>query len=304
MRAADPQKLDALVGRLVGDLGARMHRRSWSCWVTSSVCTGRWSTASPIRRGAGRKDGPQASAMCANGSPARPRPATSITTRRGQVQPDARAGHGLRQGRQPRLLRRRLRDRAVDVGRRAEGRRGLPHRRGRRLARAQQLPVPRHRALLPARLQRQSGRRAGFPRSTASRKSSKRGAKVADVGCGHGASTILMAQAFPKSRFYRLRLSRPFDRTAREQRRQEAGVGDRVDFEVASAKDFPASDYDLVAMFDCLHDMGDPGRRRPRMSARRWPSDGTWMIVEPFAHDGSKDNLNPVGRDLSTPPRR
>jgi SAM-dependent methyltransferase len=120
------------------------------------------------------------------------------------------------------------------------------------------------------------------------------GAVVADIGCGHGASTILMAQAYPKSRFYAFDYHGPSIEKGREAA-QKAGVGDRIVFERASAKDFPAAGYDLVAMFDCLHDMGDPvgaGRHVKETLAEG----GTWMIVEPFAHDNLKQNLNPVGR--------
>ncbi len=122
----------------------------------------------------------------------------------------------------------------------------------------------------------------------------ERGAEVADVGCGHGASTILMAKAFPKSHFHGFDYHAPSIERAKRAAK-EAGVGDRVTFRQASAKEFPAGNYDLVAMFDCLHDMGDPvgaGRHIRDTMAK----DGTWMIVEPFAHDGLKDNLNPVGR--------
>jgi SAM-dependent methyltransferase len=119
------------------------------------------------------------------------------------------------------------------------------------------------------------------------------GARVADVGCGHGASTIIMAKAFPRSTFVGFDYHRPSVERARERARQ-AGVGDRVTFEVASAKDFPGS-YDLVAFFDCLHDMGDPvGAARHVRKALG--TDGTWMLVEPFAHDRVEDNLNPLGR--------
>lgn len=122
----------------------------------------------------------------------------------------------------------------------------------------------------------------------------KKGAVVADVGCGHGASTILMAQAYPNSRFFAFDYHGPSIEKAREAA-DKAGVGDRIVFEKASAKDFPAKKYDLVAMFDCLHDMGDPvGAGRHVMETLA--DDGTWMIVEPFAHDQLKDNLNPVGR--------
>lgn len=122
----------------------------------------------------------------------------------------------------------------------------------------------------------------------------ERGVRVADVGCGHGASTILMAQAYPKSRFYGYDYHAPSIDRAR-QLAAEAGVADRVTFEQASAKDYPALGYDLIAFFDCLHDMGDPvGAGQHVKSAIA--GDGVWMIVEPFAHDDLKDNLNPVGR--------
>ena len=122
----------------------------------------------------------------------------------------------------------------------------------------------------------------------------QRGATVADVGCGHGASTILMAQAFPESRFYGFDYHLPSIEAAREAA-AEAGVADRIAFEVASAKEFPARGYDLVTFFDCLHDMGDPQGAAAHVRASLKP-DGTWMIVEPFAHDRMADNLNPVGR--------
>jgi SAM-dependent methyltransferase len=121
----------------------------------------------------------------------------------------------------------------------------------------------------------------------------KAGARVADVGCGHGASTIVMAQAYPNSKFFGFDYHKPSIERAKALA-QEAGVGDRITFAQASAKDFPAKDYDLVAFFDCLHDMGDPvgaGKHVKETLAK----DGSWMIVEPFAHDNLKDNLNPVG---------
>ena len=120
------------------------------------------------------------------------------------------------------------------------------------------------------------------------------GARVADVGCGHGASTILMAKAFPTAKLTGFDYHGPSIERARAAAK-EAGVDDRVTFEQASAKDFPARDYDLVAMFDCLHDMGDPVGAGKHVRETLAP-DGTWMIVEPFAHDTPKENLNPVGR--------
>ena len=122
----------------------------------------------------------------------------------------------------------------------------------------------------------------------------KRGARVADVGCGHGASTIIMAKAFPISRFFGFDYHAPSIERAR-QAAEEAGVADRIRFEVATAKSFPGSGYDLVAFFDCLHDMGDPVGATRHVRDTLAP-DGTWLVVEPFAHDHLKDNLNPVGR--------
>jgi 2-polyprenyl-3-methyl-5-hydroxy-6-metoxy-1,4-benzoquinol methylase len=122
----------------------------------------------------------------------------------------------------------------------------------------------------------------------------ERGAKVADVGCGLGASTIIMAQANPKARFFGFDSHAGSIELAR-QRAKEAGVSDRVTFDVASSTDFPGRDYDLVCHFDCLHDMENPvgaARRVKEVLAQ----DGTWMIVEPFAGDRREDNHNPVGR--------
>ncbi len=120
------------------------------------------------------------------------------------------------------------------------------------------------------------------------------GARVADVGCGKGASTILMAKAFPKSRFYGFDYHSKSIKAARQSAKR-GGVSDRVSFEVFVAKDFPGADYDLVTQFDCLHDMGDPVGAAVHIR-QSLAADGSWMIVEPFAHDELKDNLNPVGR--------
>jgi len=120
-----------------------------------------------------------------------------------------------------------------------------------------------------------------------------RGAAVADIGCGHGASTIVMAKAFPKSRFHGFDYHAPSIEAAR-QAAAEAGVGERVSFAVAPAKTYPGNSYDLVCFFDCLHDMGDPTGAAAHVKETLAP-DGTWMIVEPFAHDRLDANLNPVG---------
>ncbi|MEP7038683.1 MAG: class I SAM-dependent methyltransferase [Acidobacteriota bacterium] len=122
----------------------------------------------------------------------------------------------------------------------------------------------------------------------------KSGAKVADIGCGHGASTILMAQAYPNSEFYGFDYHDKSIEASR-QKAEAAGVSDRTTFEVVKAKEFPGENYDFVTTFDCLHDMGDPvgGAKHIRNALT---DDGTWMIVEPFANDKTEDNHNPIGR--------
>jgi 2-polyprenyl-3-methyl-5-hydroxy-6-metoxy-1,4-benzoquinol methylase len=121
----------------------------------------------------------------------------------------------------------------------------------------------------------------------------ERGARVADVGCGHGASTILMAKSFPNSQFVGIDYHDPSIQTARE-RAAAAGVANAT-FEVADATSYEGGDYDLIAFFDCLHDMGDPGgaARHAREALR---SDGHCMLIEPYANDSVAENLNPVGR--------
>ncbi len=120
------------------------------------------------------------------------------------------------------------------------------------------------------------------------------GGNVADVGCGYGASTIVMANAYPNSRFRGFDYHEPSIRHATEMA-TKAGVSDRVIFEVASAKEYPGNDYDMVCHFDCLHDMGDPvgAAHHARESLK---GDGHWLLVEPFANDDLADNLNPIGR--------
>jgi 2-polyprenyl-3-methyl-5-hydroxy-6-metoxy-1,4-benzoquinol methylase len=121
-----------------------------------------------------------------------------------------------------------------------------------------------------------------------------RGAAVADVGCGHGASTIIMAHAFPNSTFIGFDYHAASINTARE-RARKAGVDGRVSFEVAAAAEIPGDGFDLVTTFDALHDMGDPVGAARHIRDAVAP-DGTWMVVEPMAGDTVSDNLNPVGR--------
>ena len=120
------------------------------------------------------------------------------------------------------------------------------------------------------------------------------GGRVADIGCGHGASTIIMAEAYPNSTFVGIDYHEESIDVAHE-RTAEAGISDRVRFEVATATEYNGADYDLVTMFDCFHDMGDPVGVATHV-AETLADDGTWMLVEPFASDRVEDNLNPVGR--------
>jgi SAM-dependent methyltransferase len=120
------------------------------------------------------------------------------------------------------------------------------------------------------------------------------GINVADIGCGVGFSTLLMAQAYPDSRFTGYDFHAPSIEEARRHA-QAHGLGDRVQFEVATAKEVPGRDFDLVTMYDCLHDMGDPRGCAAHMREILAP-DGSWMIVEPIAGNRPEDNLNPVGR--------
>jgi SAM-dependent methyltransferase len=131
-----------------------------------------------------------------------------------------------------------------------------------------------------------------IPALTGVKEKLERGAAAADVGCGHGASTILMAKAYPRSKFTGFDYHQPSIDRARELAR-EAGVTN-LRFERATAKDYPGS-YDLVAFFDCLHDMGDPSGVAAHVLKTLAP-DGSWMVVEPFANDRMEDNLNPIGR--------
>ncbi|MFE2541672.1 class I SAM-dependent methyltransferase [Actinacidiphila glaucinigra] len=126
----------------------------------------------------------------------------------------------------------------------------------------------------------------------------RRGAKVADVGCGFGHSTVLMAKAFPESRFYGFDFHEPSVEAARKHA-VEAGVADRVTFEVAAADDFPGVGYDLVTYFDCLHDLGDPAAALQRVE-EALAEDGSCLVVEPNVSGEPNENINPLGRSFSS----
>ena len=138
-----------------------------------------------------------------------------------------------------------------------------------------------------------------IPSLTGAEAKLKAGAKVADIGCGHGASTIIMAQNYPNSRFWGFDNHEASIQTARE-RALEAGVADRITFEVAGASDFSPADggYDLICFFDCLHDMGDPGAAAKRAS-ENLATNGSALIVEPMAGNVVSENFNPIGRTFS-----
>jgi len=122
----------------------------------------------------------------------------------------------------------------------------------------------------------------------------EQGGSVADLGCGHGSSTILLAQRFPEARVVGFDYHPESIDVARK-RASEVGVADRVSFEVASAQDFPGTGYDLICIFDALHDMGDPPAAARRIRSAL-AEDGTWLLVEPMAGDRLEDNVHPVGR--------
>jgi len=122
----------------------------------------------------------------------------------------------------------------------------------------------------------------------------QRGAKVADVGCGHGWSTVLMAKAFPNLEFIGYDFH-PSSIEHAQAHAKEHGVSANTHFAVSTAKEYPGGDYDLVTFFDCLHDMGDPAGAAAHVRQSLKP-DGSWMIIEPMAGDRLEDNLNPIGR--------
>jgi 2-polyprenyl-3-methyl-5-hydroxy-6-metoxy-1,4-benzoquinol methylase len=136
-----------------------------------------------------------------------------------------------------------------------------------------------------------------IPSLTGIDKKLKAGAKVADVGCGHGASTVIMARAYPDSKFWAFDNHEASIKSAKE-RANAAGVADRIQFEVASAQSLPDFQYDLITFFDCLHDMGDPVGACKR-AAEVLATDGSVLIVEPMAGNTIEENFNPIGRTFA-----
>jgi SAM-dependent methyltransferase len=120
------------------------------------------------------------------------------------------------------------------------------------------------------------------------------GTKIADVGCGHGVSTILMAKAYPNSQIIGFDYHKPSIEWARNQAEKE-GLKN-ISFEVSGATDYPGDDYDLVTFFDCFHDMGNPAGAAKHVLQTLKKKNGAWMLIEPFANDKLEDNLNPIGR--------
>ncbi len=125
----------------------------------------------------------------------------------------------------------------------------------------------------------------------------KTGAKVADIGCGHGASTIILAKAYPESQFFGFDNHEVSVNNAKE-KAEKAGVSDRVSFSVASAQDFPNENFDLITFFDCLHDMGDP-KGAAKRAFETLDANGSVMLVEPMAGNTIEENFNPIGRTFS-----
>ena len=213
---------------------------------------------------------------------------------------------GVRREDRPLLTAARARGRVGDAGRRVpdvhqhyEGRtayhRVLPLWSGHALGRARPWSLFRLRTLLPPSLRAAPG--PGLDSGAGRRRGKlQRGGLVADVGCGHGASTVVLARAYPNSSFIGFDSHAASINRARELA-AESGVSDRLAFEVATATDFraPVSGYDLVAFFNCLHDLGKPIDALHRAAQTLAPG-GSVLLVEPMAGDTDEENLNPVGR--------
>ena len=288
----DGDRLNAFLGRMVGDLGAiatgalvvlgdrlGLYRR----------CGGDKMSAAELARRTGTHERyvrEWLSAQAAAGY-------VEYDDASEPVLPQPRAGGRLRRRGQPGGDGRRVRGAVQLLARRGEGRRGIP-------ARARGLGWHDHSQCLFRGTERffRPGYNANLvsswlPALDGVVEKLQRGATVADVGCGHGSSTIVMARAFPNSSFVGFDYHAPSIESAREAA-AGMGVAANTQFEVADAKSFEGR-FDLVAFFDCLHDLGDPVGAAAHVRESLAP-DGSWMIVEPFAHDQLRENLNPVGR--------
>ena len=167
------------------------------------------------------------------------------------------------------------------------------------LGRSSSVPLPRNGVVLPPRIPARSSPPRGFLRSTGWSERLHDGRPVADVGCGHGASVVVMASKYPSSTIHGFDFHPASIETAQE-RAKEAGVSDRTEFAVASAKEYPGT-YDLICFFDCLHDMGDPVGIA-RYAREHLEPGGTVLLVEPMALDGRATNIaeNPLAALLYT----
>ncbi len=270
-QAIDEAKLNEFMGRFVGDLGAAMSAAlvviGDRLGLYRAMADGEPRHARGARRAHRHRPALRARVAVEPGGGRirhlRPGQRAFLADARAVVRTRAGGQPGVR----PRGL---LRRHGAHQGR-AQDHRGVPQRRRRRLARAQPRPVQRHRALLPAWLRRASGRPRGSRRSRASQAKLERGALVADVGCGHGASTLFMAEAFPSSEF----VGFDYHAASIEEARAAAargGLAERVRFEVATAKDYPGADYDARGDVRLPARHGRPGRRgrtRARDARRR-----------------------------------
>ena len=212
----------------------------------------------------------------------------------------ARAGDGAGRRGQPRLHPARLERAGVDVVRRGQGARRLSHRPGRGLGRARRRACPAAWPRSTATATARASCRSGCRRWTAWWQQLEAGIDVADVGCGHGHSTLLMAAGLSELALPRLRHARRVDRRRRGATHSAAGVAAGSNFALARAVDYPDRRYGLICFFDILHDLGDPVAAA-RHAAEVLAPGGTVMLVEPFAHDRVEDNLVAGGRSSTTP---
>ena len=300
----DQERLDAFMGRVVGDLGATCTPALVGIGDRLGLYQALADGEPAHPGGAGRADGHDRAASARVAATRRPPAATSTTTPdAGTLPADPRAGLRARRRRQPGLPARARSSSPRRAARRAEHHRGLPHRRAasagtstttgcsrarERFFRPGYVAQPRHRVAARA------GRRRG--------QAARRAHASPTSAAGTARPRSCMAQAFPRRRSSAPTTTRPRSRP-RASAPRDAGVADRVTLRGAPTPRPAGRPYDLVTLFDCLHDMGDPVGAA-RASAQRSPPDGTLMVVEPLAGDQVEDNLNPVGPALLLRARR